>query len=232
MEQFVTPYFDRFGVTLFQGDAREILPTLAPVDAIVTDPPWPGVPAHISGSTDPYGLFTSIAMHFPRLTQRVVIQVGEQSDPRMLAAIPAELPFMRLCTLDFLPRRYRGMYLLNGDVAYIFGSSYLSVPGTRCLPGRAPAAASRGKRDGGNDHPCPRRVEHVQWLIHWYTRPGCTVLDCFNGSGTTALACRLLGRRYIGIELEKRWLDLTIERLERRPMLDFAPDAGTEAAAG
>ena len=38
------------------------------------------------------------------------------------------------------------------------------------------------------------------------------VFDPFNGSGTTAIASEMLNREYIGIELEKEFLDLTIAR--------------------
>ncbi len=42
-----------------------------------------------------------------------------------------------------------------------------------------------------------------------------TVLDCFSGSGTTAIACMELNRNYICIEKDKDYYDISIERLER-----------------
>ena len=44
------------------------------------------------------------------------------------------------------------------------------------------------------------------------TRENDTVLDPFNGSGTTGIACAKMNRRYIGIELDKDYLDLTLKR--------------------
>lgn len=41
-----------------------------------------------------------------------------------------------------------------------------------------------------------------------------TIIDTFNGSGTTALACIDNDRKYIGIEIEKEYCDLTIRRIE------------------
>lgn len=34
------PYFERDGITIYHGDCREVLPTLAPVDLVLTDPPY------------------------------------------------------------------------------------------------------------------------------------------------------------------------------------------------
>ena len=41
------------------------------------------------------------------------------------------------------------------------------------------------------------------------------VLEPFMGSGTTSLACELLGRKWIGIEKEKNFCDLIVERLKK-----------------
>lgn len=42
---------------------------------------------------------------------------------------------------------------------------------------------------------------------------GATILDPFLGSGTTARACKDLGRKYIGIEIEKKYCDIAVQRL-------------------
>ena len=41
------------------------------------------------------------------------------------------------------------------------------------------------------------------------------ILDPFNGSGTTGIVANKLNRKYIGIDLEKEYLDLTIRRKEK-----------------
>jgi len=45
------------------------------------------------------------------------------------------------------------------------------------------------------------------------TDKGDLVLDPFTGSSTTGLAANLNGRKFIGIDLEKKYLDLSIKRL-------------------
>jgi DNA modification methylase len=63
------------------------------------------------------------------------------------------------------------------------------------------------------NHPTPKSVEFMQWLIQLTTNEGDVVLDPFMGSGTTLLAARAIGRRCIGIEISNKYCDLAISRL-------------------
>ena len=53
-----------------------------------------------------------------------------------------------------------------------------------------------------------------EWFIKLFTREGDLVLDPFAGSGTTAIACRKLNRRCIGIDIRKDYCDLAAQRLK------------------
>ena len=55
----------------------------------------------------------------------------------------------------------------------------------------------------------------MSWLVALTTRPGETVLDPFMGSGTTGVAAVEQGRRFIGIERERRYFDIACERIAR-----------------
>ena len=48
-------------------------------------------------------------------------------------------------------------------------------------------------------------------MLSW---KGATVLDIFNGAGTTGLACQQLGRKYIGVELSKDYCQISVDRWE------------------
>lgn len=62
------------------------------------------------------------------------------------------------------------------------------------------------------DHPCQLPPQLMYRLIELFSYPGEVVLDCFNGTGTTTLAAHQLGRRYIGVEAERHYYELALER--------------------
>lgn len=63
-------------------------------------------------------------------------------------------------------------------------------------------------------HPAPFSFQDISRLITFFTKKGMKVLDPFGGVGSTAKACELEGRFCTSIELQKKWYDLSIERLE------------------
>lgn len=66
---------------------------------------------------------------------------------------------------------------------------------------------------GNRSHPTEKAVQIIAPLIRSFSRPGGLVLDPFLGSGTTAVAAALTGRRYIGVELEEKYCHLAENRL-------------------
>ena len=62
-------------------------------------------------------------------------------------------------------------------------------------------------------HPCEKPLSLMRHIVEVSTRPGAVVLDSFIGSGTTAMACRELGRCCIGIDNNPRYLDVAANRL-------------------
>ena len=63
-------------------------------------------------------------------------------------------------------------------------------------------------------HPTQKHLEVMEELIRRHTNEGDVVLDLFLGSGTTALACKNLNRNVIGAEIDKKYYDITLKRLE------------------
>jgi site-specific DNA-methyltransferase (adenine-specific) len=62
-----------------------------------------------------------------------------------------------------------------------------------------------------DDHEAKFPIELPRRFIQLLTEPGEVVLDCFMGSGTTAIAAIQQGRKFIGLELVKEYVKL-IER--------------------
>lgn len=63
-------------------------------------------------------------------------------------------------------------------------------------------------------HPTQKPIEILEKLILASTDEGDLILDPFNGSGTTGIVANKLHRGYIGIDLEKEYLNITIKRKE------------------
>jgi DNA modification methylase len=72
---------------------------------------------------------------------------------------------------------------------------------------RLPGASTR-------DHPAPFPLELATRLIRMFSFVGDTVLDPFMGSGTSNLAAAQWGRHSIGVEIDKKYFDLAVKRLE------------------
>jgi len=62
-------------------------------------------------------------------------------------------------------------------------------------------------------HPTQKPIELMEYLIKTYTNPGDTVLDFTMGSGTTGVACKRLGRNFIGIELDPGYFEVAKKRI-------------------
>lgn len=65
-----------------------------------------------------------------------------------------------------------------------------------------------------NLHPTQKPVALMEYLIRTYTNPGDTVLDNCMGSGTTGVACKNTGRRFIGMEMDDNYFQIAQKRIE------------------
>lgn len=75
----------------------------------------------------------------------------------------------------------------------------------------------RHKESEGNDHPTPKPIKLIQRMILASSNPGDIVLDPFMGSGTTAVVCKRLARKFIGTEISPEYHKLAMSRLNNIP---------------
>ncbi len=227
----VKPYYQENGVTLYHGDCREILPDLGPAETVITDPVWPNAVVDLSGRSDPEGLFRQMCEALTA-ADRLVVQLGCDSDPRFLEAVPIDWPFLRVCWLDYARPSCKGRLLYTGDVAYIYGIPPAFIPGRQLMSGMC--RSSRGDKDNRRGtgqktrkgiqqekydrlpHPAARRLEHVTWLVNQFSDD--LVLDPFMGSGTTGVAAKKMGRAFIGIEIKEEYCELAVKRIRRQQL--------------
>ena len=64
-------------------------------------------------------------------------------------------------------------------------------------------------------HPTIKPLDFTEKIIKNSSKKGEVVLDCFMGSGTTGVACKNLGRDFIGIELNPEYFRIAKERIEK-----------------
>lgn len=82
-------------------------------------------------------------------------------------------------------------------------------------------------REGGMKAHSTQKPEALLYrVVLSSTRPGDTVLDPFLGTGTTAAVCQTLGRRWIGIEREERYVEVAARRIESSAGLSPPQDGG------
>jgi site-specific DNA-methyltransferase (adenine-specific)/modification methylase len=218
--------------TLYLGDCRDILPTLGPVDAVVTDPPY--------GIGESAGKAKTRTTGFsPRV--KGVYQKDYGDDDWDDKPIDADL-------MD--------MVRAAGRWNIIFGGNYYPLPATSCwlvwdkLNGdtdfadcelawtNLPKAVRRvrylwngcmranGEKRG--DHPTQKPIGVMRWALTQLPADAKTIIDPFMGSGTTGVACALQGLSFVGIEREAKYFDAACRRIEeayRQPRLFSEPVA-------
>lgn len=72
---------------------------------------------------------------------------------------------------------------------------------------------SKKEKGDNNTHITVKPVELIEHLIKLFSKENALIVDPFLGSGTTAIACKNTNRKCIGIEIEKEYYDISIQRL-------------------
>jgi DNA modification methylase len=88
---------------------------------------------------------------------------------------------------------------------------YGNDPQRGCHPNSFQSNAIAAK----NGHPCPKPIEWMHWLVNRASLNNDIILDPFLGSGTTAVAAKQLGRKYIGIEINPDYCKIAEDRLRQ-----------------
>lgn len=208
----VKPYYADNLVTLYHGDCREILQTIA-ADVLVTDPPY-GM-ALRSGWNGEHGDLRIEGDEDPALRDLILGQwVGRPAliFGRWSVARPAATRMV--LTWD------KGGHTGMGDLAlpwkpqteeiYVVGNGFVGARDSCVLRFNAPMNA----KSQGRFHPTEKPVALMRELIA-KCPPG-AILDPFAGSGSTLVAAADLNRKAIGIEIEERYCEIAARRLESR----------------
>lgn len=91
--------------------------------------------------------------------------------------------------------------------------AYVLAKGRPSLPREPLADVQPWTYTGNRSHPTEKSVDTLKPVVELFTEPGDVVLDPFAGSGSSLVTAALLRRRYIGVELERKYCQLARRRL-------------------
>lgn len=198
------PYYEKDGMTIYHGDCREILPTLEPVDLVLTDPPY-GI-NYRSGQTG----------KLPR--QIVGDETTELRDWLLNYRLPKPLACFATwrCQPPYPPRGCMGdlsfPWSPTFELIWVYGDGWEGHRGDAVLTSKTIVTWNTGPTR--RLHPHEKPVDLMEQLLLKAPNAG-TILDPFMGSGTTLRAAKDLGRRAIGIEIEERYCEIAAKRMSQ-----------------
>jgi DNA modification methylase len=229
----MTPYYDDGQIQIWHGDCRQYLPTLGPVDLVLTDPPYGvGYVTARRSRNDP--LVAPIAGDESLNTLRDAMPLLDRLLKPDRHSYTFASPLRIGETVDVIADYWqvknaivwdKGDAGTVGDLEAGFGVNWESIiyamKGRRPLNGKRPRCIYRYEWSSTRDpvHPTVKPVGVLTWLMAKSTDEGEVVLDPFMGSGTTLRAAKDLGRRAIGIELEERYCEIAAKRLQQSVMV-------------
>lgn len=209
----MTPYYDQDGITIYNADCADVLPSVDPSDValVLTDPPY-----GINLDTDYAG-----RMHLSDKSAtwaRRVDNDDQPFDPSLLDGYPRRLLFGANYYADRLPVggwlvwRKRGVSPVLSDAEL----AWHNLGGKRVTYVET-AHVNTTARDG-KLHPTQKPAALMRWIVEKWTDPGDLVLDPYMGSGPVAQACADLGRRYVGVELVEDYCLAAVGRLSQQTL--------------
>jgi adenine-specific DNA-methyltransferase len=205
--------------TIIHGDCTDILPQVpaTSVDLVLTDPPYVNRYRCNEGRIIPNDSFKWLKPAFAELYRVLkrdsfcICFYGWAHIDKFAAAY-REAGFRVVGHLTF-PKRYTSN---TRFLRYQHESAYLLAKGEPPPPPHPIGDVIEWTEYTGNRlHPSQKPVTMLLPLIDTFSTSGGLVLDPFTGSGSTLLAAKMLGRSYLGIELDAKYHAIASKRLEQ-----------------
>lgn len=195
-------------VTLYLGDCREILPTLGKVDCVVTDPPY-GIGDKMQGGT------WGAAEKYADFRRWDVAPSAEN-----LALLRSIAPAVVLWGGNYFDAPAARCWLVWDKTNAVRTMADVELAWTNLDRPAKRFRGAVGVHEWG--HPTEKPLDLMAWCIQQIPPPATLILDPFMGSGTTGVAAVSLDRKFIGIEIEKKYFEIACRRIGeelRRPRL-------------
>ena len=216
------------GIELWLGDCRDVLPLVGRVDAVVTDPPY-GIGADKGKSG------RKISFNGSRPIESAAYPENEWDNDRpdigtiqqTVSAGDIAIVWGGNYFADCLPAQGRWLWWDKCQTMPSYGDGELAWTN---LPQTTPKKfvlannklfADRVERF----HPTQKPLQLIEWCLSLIPDAE-TVLDPFMGSGTTGVACVNLDRKFIGIEREPKYYEISKRRITealKQPRLPLEP---------
>ena len=190
--------------TLYLADCRDVLPKLAKVDAVITDPPY---------GIDKDGQTRTTGGHGGRKGYEFRGWDAERPSADTFALVlksaSQHIIWGGNYFADLLPASSKWLVWDKGQrINQSDGElAWTSFDGALRIYTQNRVALLQD----GAEHPTQKPFSLMRWCVHMTTG---TVLDPFMGSGTTGVACANLRRPFIGIEIEPSYFEIACQRVE------------------
>jgi len=219
---------ERIGdATLYLGDCREILPQLPKVDAVITDPPYGEQDTHaghLSNVILKNGESAGQHLGFEGISQDQMISMAREwvEKANRWVVFTSEWKFMtalndaELLVRFGIWRKPDGSPQFTGDRPGMGweGIAICHRAGRKRWNGGGKHAFYNWPKGSNNSgHPTGKPIGLFSEFVQDFTEHGEMILDPFMGSGTTGVAAIQMGRKFIGIEREKKYFDIACERI-------------------
>ena len=204
------PYYEdeEHGIVIYNADCREVLPHLPKVDLLLTDPPY--------GINMATATATSWGSKGGRKVWGGTNWDSERACPDLLKRLIAASTDAIIWGANYYPEAMPpgpGWLLWDKGQRIAQADGELAAT-TASNPLRVFTANRFEIAKDGSVHPTQKPLALMRWCLGFFPKAE-TVLDPFMGSGTTLVACKQLGRRCIGIEIEERYCEIAARRLSQ-----------------
>lgn len=223
------PYYSDEHVTLYHGDAAEVLADMedASVSAVITDPPYTERTHGMAKSNKGKGHGTK-AIKFDAFTDEMLNATLMECGRVSAGWVIATLDYRHAVLMDITPpaglRMMRvGAWVKTNPMPQISADrpaqGWESIAYMHRADGK-PAWNGGGKHGNyvlpvaqNHGHPTSKPIEMLEDMVLKFTKSGDTILDPFAGSGTTLRAAKSLGRKAVGVEIDERYCEVIAKRL-------------------
>ena len=207
------PYFETELGKLYHGDCLEIMPQIESVDLVLTDPPY-GI--KMSKGFEGFGGFGTPIKRRQYSDDWDNTRPSTEHFRQIIKKSKATMIFGGNFFADQLPPSSHWLVWDKKNTMPTFGDAELVWTNIKRKSVKIYVWEYNGLigKERVRLHPTQKPLGLIQQIILDYAKDGQVVGDWFLGSGTTAVACERLNRRWIGIEISEKYCEIAAKRIE------------------